>query len=399
MTFSRQPVTPAASSARHDRLNCSMPPGCLTAIACCEAIRTSFPGGMQQRAVIAQALATGAEFLIADEPTSALDKTIGRQVLDVLKALVDEMEPDDPHDNPRHGCGRLRVFAGERALFRHDCRRGRNAGTPGKSETSLHPSAAGRPAGQGHDRTPSGRHRRPASKAGHGIRRMPLLRAMFGCNAFVRRTGATPRETKLIAIGHVTLRPSILEPVLEVSDLVVRYGRSSIFADRPEPAADGISFALYPRKTLGVVGESGSGKSTVLRAILRLVPVESGDVCYNGSDWLNIPVREMRPLRARIGVVMQNPFLSLSPRLTVAEILAEPLLAQGGISRSEMTRRSARNLSDCGLRSEIMGSRAAELSGGQAQRVAFARALALEPDLMILMSRLRPWMFRSKPRF
>lgn len=174
------------------------------------------------------------------------------------------------------------------------------------------------------------------------------------------------------------------EPVLEVSDLVVRYGRSSIFANRPEPAAKGISFALNPRKTLGIVGESGSGKSTVLRAILRLVPVESGDVRYHGSDWLNIPVREMRPLRARIGVVMQNPFLSLSPRLTVAEILAEPLLAHGGISRSEVTNRSAKNLSDCGLRTGILRRRAAELSGGQAQRVAFARALALEPDLMIL---------------
>ncbi len=174
------------------------------------------------------------------------------------------------------------------------------------------------------------------------------------------------------------------EPILEVSDLVVRYGRPSLFADRPKPAADGISFALAPRKTLGIIGESGSGKSTVLRAILRLVPVESGGIRYRGRDWLNIPDREMRPLRARIGVVMQNPFLSLSPRLTVGEILAEPLAAQGRCARSEMRDRSARNLRDCGLQPEFLRSRARELSGGQAQRVAIARALALEPDLMIL---------------
>ncbi len=188
----------------------------------------------------------------------------------------------------------------------------------------------------------------------------------------------------MIASGHVTSGQSMLEPILEVSELVVRFGRSSMFADRPKPAADGISFMLAPRKTLGIIGESGSGKSTVLRAILRLVPVEGGGIRYRGRDWLNIPDREMRPLRARIGVVMQNPFLSLSPRLTVAEILAEPLKARGGFSRSDVRDRSLKNLEDCGLRPEFLESRARELSGGQAQRVAIARALALEPDLMIL---------------
>ena len=188
----------------------------------------------------------------------------------------------------------------------------------------------------------------------------------------------------MVASGHVTSMHRMLEPILEVSDLVVRYGRQSMFADRPKPAADGISFILAPRTTLGIVGESGSGKSTVLRAILRLVPVESGCIRYQGHDWLDVPNREMRALRAQIGVVMQNPFLSLSPRLTVAEILAEPLRAQGGLSRSEVRNRSVKNLEDCGLRHEFLESRARELSGGQAQRVAFARALALEPDLMIL---------------
>ena len=176
----------------------------------------------------------------------------------------------------------------------------------------------------------------------------------------------------------------MLEPILEVSDLVVRYRRSSMFANRAQPAAEGISFMLAPRKSLGIIGESGSGKSTVLRAILRLVPVESGGIRYQGRDWLNIPNREMRPLRAQIGVVMQNPFLSLSPRLTVAEILAEPLMAQGDLSFGDIRDRSAKNLGDCGLRPEYLESRARELSGGQAQRVAIARALALEPDLMIL---------------
>jgi ABC-type glutathione transport system ATPase component len=172
-------------------------------------------------------------------------------------------------------------------------------------------------------------------------------------------------------------------PILEVKDLLIRY-RAGLFAPRPKPAVNGASFRLDRGATLGIVGESGSGKTSLLRAILRLLPVEGGSIRLDGQDWLALQGRALRQARQRIGVVSQNPFLSLSPRLTVTEILAEPMLAAGRRPGPAMRDRIAALLSDCGLPAAFLDRRARELSGGQAQRVAIARALALEPRLLVL---------------
>ncbi|NGM45536.1 ABC transporter ATP-binding protein [Rhodobacter sp. SGA-6-6] len=172
-------------------------------------------------------------------------------------------------------------------------------------------------------------------------------------------------------------------PLLEVTDLLIRY-RAGLFAPRPKPAVNGASFRLERGTTLGIVGESGSGKTSLLRAILRLLPVESGAIRLEGRDWLALHGRALRRARQGIGVVSQNPFLSLSPRLTVAEILAEPMLAAGHRPGPQIRDRIAALLSDCGLPAAFLDRRARELSGGQAQRVAIARALALEPRLLVL---------------
>ncbi len=174
------------------------------------------------------------------------------------------------------------------------------------------------------------------------------------------------------------------EPVLEVRDLVVRYRKRGLFAAPPPPAVNRASFTLPAGQTLGIVGESGSGKSSLLRAILRLVPVESGTIRLNGADWLSLSGPALRSARRDIGVVAQNPFLSLSPRLTIAEIIAEPLLAQAVAERGEVRDRAVLLLEQCGLPADFLDRKARELSGGQAQRVAIARALALGPKLMIL---------------
>jgi ABC-type glutathione transport system ATPase component len=173
-------------------------------------------------------------------------------------------------------------------------------------------------------------------------------------------------------------------PLLEVHDLVVRYGSRGYFRGQPRAAVCGANLSLTPGETLGVVGESGSGKSSLLRAILRLVPVESGSIRLDGQDWLALPAGDLRLARQAIGVVAQNPFLSLSPRMTIAEILAEPLLARGDRSGPAMRDKAALLLSRCGLPADFLPRRAGELSGGQAQRVAIARALALDPKLLIL---------------
>ena len=172
--------------------------------------------------------------------------------------------------------------------------------------------------------------------------------------------------------------------ILEVRDLVVRYRARGLFAAAPKPAVNGASFELARGETLGIVGESGSGKTSLLRALLRLLPVESGSVRLEGQDWLALNGDVLRRVRQKIGVVSQNPFLSLSPRLTIAEIIAEPMLARGDRSNLAMRARIKSLLSDCGLPSDFLERRARELSGGQAQRVAIARALALAPKLMIL---------------
>ena len=172
-------------------------------------------------------------------------------------------------------------------------------------------------------------------------------------------------------------------PLLQVSDLVIRY-RAGLFAPVPTPAVNWASSHLYPGTTLGIVGEGGSGKTSLLRAILRLLPAESGSVRMEGQDWLVLQGRALRQARQGIGVVSQNPFLSLSPRRTVTEILAEPMLAAGQKPGPQMRDRIASLLSDCGLPAPFLTRRAHELSGGQAQRVAIARALALEPRLLLL---------------
>jgi ABC-type glutathione transport system ATPase component len=174
-----------------------------------------------------------------------------------------------------------------------------------------------------------------------------------------------------------------MTPMLDVEDLVIRY-RAGLFAARPKPAVNGAGFRLERGETLGIVGESGSGKTSLLRAILRLLPVESGAIRLDGLDWLALKGEALRRARQKIGVVSQNPFLSLSPRLTIAEILAEPLLAAGERQGSALRAKIAGLLSDCGLPADFLDRRARELSGGQAQRVAIARALALEPALLIL---------------
>jgi peptide/nickel transport system ATP-binding protein len=174
------------------------------------------------------------------------------------------------------------------------------------------------------------------------------------------------------------------KPLLEVRDLVVRYGSRGLFRGKPRAAVSGVSLSLLPGTTLGVVGESGSGKSSLLRAILRLVPSESGKVVLDGQDWLALSSRDLRRARQHIGVVAQNPFLSLSPRMTIAEILAEPMQARKDRAGAAMQERAAQLLLRCGLPADFLPRRAAELSGGQAQRVAIARALALNPKLLVL---------------
>ncbi len=148
-------------------------------------------------------------------------------------------------------------------------------------------------------------------------------------------------------------------------------------------AVDGVSFKIAAGQTLGLVGESGCGKTTVARSIVRLVPATAGQVIFEQMDVLSADKVRLRQLRRQISLIFQDPFGSLNPRMTVGNIVAEPLKVQGRVARSELVERVAVLLSKVGLSPDHINRYPHEFSGGQRQRIGVARALALEPKLVI----------------
>jgi oligopeptide transport system ATP-binding protein len=177
------------------------------------------------------------------------------------------------------------------------------------------------------------------------------------------------------------------ESLLEVTDLVKHFPvKRGILVDHEIDrvrAVDGISFSIPRGQTLGLVGESGSGKSTACRAILQLIKPTSGSVRFEGREIAGLSRRQMRPLRREMQMIFQDPYASLNPRKRVGQIVADPLRRQGVASGAKMRRRVTELLERVGLSSEHYDRFPHEFSGGQRQRIGIARALALEPKLVI----------------
>jgi oligopeptide transport system ATP-binding protein len=180
-----------------------------------------------------------------------------------------------------------------------------------------------------------------------------------------------------------------LEPVISVHDLVKHFPIRSKGLTRRRigdvHAVCNVSFDIYPNETLCVVGESGCGKTTTGRLVLNLIEATSGAVAYQGKDLTSLSFREMRPLRRDMQIVFQDPFASLDPRMTVNEIVAEPLRIHGMYGRNNVGRDTIRALlKQVGLNPEHGNRYAHEFSGGQRQRIGIARALALKPKVLVL---------------
>jgi oligopeptide transport system ATP-binding protein len=176
------------------------------------------------------------------------------------------------------------------------------------------------------------------------------------------------------------------QPLLEVKDLKKYFPiKGGIFSKTIGyvQAVDGISFALYPGETVGLVGESGCGKSTAARAILRLIEPTGGEVSFEGQDILKLGKKPMRALRRQMQIIFQDPYASLNPRMTVASIVGEPLEIHKIAKGRQKQERVASILEKVGLRPEHMRRYPHEFSGGQRQRIGIARALALNPKLII----------------
>ena len=175
-------------------------------------------------------------------------------------------------------------------------------------------------------------------------------------------------------------------PLIEVRDLVKHYpvtGGLFLRKIASVHAVDGVSLSILPGETLGLVGESGCGKSTLGRLILRLEEPTAGQVLFEGEDILSFDPERMRSLREEMQIIFQDPFSSLNPRKSVAHIIGEPLLVHGVRSRSEREERVQKLLEVVGLRREHMRRYPHQFSGGQRQRIGVARALALNPKLII----------------
>jgi oligopeptide transport system ATP-binding protein len=175
--------------------------------------------------------------------------------------------------------------------------------------------------------------------------------------------------------------------LLEVSDLVKHFPiKSGILIDREVGrvrAVDGVSFSIAPGETLGLVGESGCGKSTVCRTLLQLIEPTSGSVRFEGREIAGISKRQMRPLRREMQMIFQDPYASLNPRKRIGQIVGDPMHLHGLASGAELRDRVQELLERVGLSAEHHNRYPFEFSGGQRQRIGIARALALNPKLIV----------------
>ncbi|WP_136685361.1 ABC transporter ATP-binding protein [Falsirhodobacter xinxiangensis] len=284
-----------------------------------------FSGGQRQRLMIAMAMACKPDILIADEPTTALDVTVQAQIL----ALMEELQ----HET---GMGLL--------LITHDL------GVVAEIADRVVVMNGGRIVEEGGAAEVYRNPKHPYTKK--------LIDAAPG-------KGAMPEE-----------RDRSAQPLLQVENLQLSYGAFK--------ALKGASFNIMPGETVAVVGESGSGKSTLARAILRLEEPDGGRALYNGKDLVTMGARELYGLRRDIQMVFQDPTQSLNPRMTVFQLISEAWVIHPDIlPRAQWKERVGELLVKVGLSREMAQRYPHQFSGGQRQRIAIARALAMEPKLII----------------
>ncbi|WP_182180147.1 ABC transporter ATP-binding protein [Methylobacterium radiotolerans] len=319
-----------------------------------------FSGGMRQRVMIAMALACRPKLLIADEPTTALDVTIQAQILDLIKSLQDEEGMSVLFIT--HDMGVVAEIA-DRTVVMYRGRAVEAGPTARIFDAPAEPYTRALLAAVPRLGTMAGRPR---------PMRFPVVDRATGLAAPTPETPDTVRAAE--------------RPVLEVRDLTTRFDIRSGLLGRVTGrvhAVERVSFSLAAGETLALVGESGCGKSTTGRSILRLVEPLSGSVLLDGEDVTGLDPKTLRTRRQRMQMIFQDPFASLDPRLSVGAAVAEPLLINRLATPREARRRAEDLLARVGLPPEAAGRFPHEFSGGQRQRICIARALALNPRLIV----------------
>jgi len=291
-------------------------------------------GGQRQRVMIAMALANDPDILIADEPTTALDVTIQAQILELLKELQTRLGMAVIFIT--HDLGIVRRFADRVYVMRRG------------------------------EVVEEGPVRRIFSQPSHDYTKMLLAAEPEG-----RKPPVPEDAPALLDAGNI--------------NVVFHLGGGWLGGEAFElRAVDGVSLSLHQGQTIGIVGESGSGKSTLGRALLRLLPCE-GAIRFEGRDLTTVDLRKERWVRRELQIVFQDPYGSLSPRLTVGQIVTEGLLVhEPALSRAERDRRAIQALEEVQLDPAMRNRYPHEFSGGQRQRIAIARTMILKPKVVVL---------------
>lgn len=312
-----------------------------------------FSGGMRQRALIGIGLAARPQLLIADEPTSALDVTVQRKILDHLASLTEEL-----------GTAVLLVthdlgLAAERAEHLVVMHRGRIVESGPSQEILQDPQ---------HPYT------------------QRLVQAAPSINTARYSDNVTVNENSDGAGSQSTSG----EPINTDNDFVIEVANlTKEFAQRGRgkdvfKAVDDVSFNVRRGTTLAMVGESGSGKSTIANMVLQLLEPTSGTIKFNGADVSKFSKKQLFNLREKMQVVFQNPYGSLDPMYSIYKSIEEPLILHKRGNRKERQRRVAELLDMVAMPASTMQRFPNELSGGQRQRIAIARAMALNPEVLVL---------------
>ncbi|TGO04132.1 ABC transporter ATP-binding protein [Serinibacter arcticus] len=292
-----------------------------------------YSGGQRQRVVIAMAISCSPKVIIADEPTTALDVTVQAEILDLLRSLKTELNTGILLIT--HNMGVVADMADRVAVMY----KGDLVETGPASEVLTRPT---------HEYTKR------------------LLAAVPHLGA---RDSAPPESIRESAA-----------PAVRVDNLVIEYQR---VGKAPFRAVDDVSISVNKGEIVGLVGESGSGKSTIARCALGLIPAKSGTIEILGTDLLSLRGKELKGVRRRMGVVFQDPASSLNPRLPIGDCIAEPLdVHKVGDARSRQAR-VMELLDAVELPRSVFNRYPHELSGGQRQRVSIARALTLDPELLV----------------